>query len=256
MNQALTSHIALQFVCACFRVSTGSVCLCVYSDRPRQQTPRHRLDHSQAGRQNTARQSDWQKRRQASERVNQQRMSKGAVHGAEHPEWGRADREKAREREEECLSVRLCVYALQRWLCALVSPLPCLSKWLSWVVQSCAETGLGCVFTDSPASGSSVCCRKVVLTGRQWQQLWRRRTTTKKRREGDRTALGIQILQFPLPPFLSHWSWPRPPLQKHQEVLAQLQQHCPCLFSEAEVGEREEAGRKDWENPATRKDEH
>lgn len=56
------SHIALQFVCVCFCVSIGSVCLCVYSDRPRQQTPRHRLDHSQAGRQNTARQSDWQKR--------------------------------------------------------------------------------------------------------------------------------------------------------------------------------------------------
>lgn len=86
------------------------------------------------------------------------------------------------------MSVRLCVYALQRWLCALVSPLPCLSKWLSWVVQSCAETGLGCVFTDSPASGLTVCCRKIVLTGRQWQQLWRRRrrTTTKRRREGDR----------------------------------------------------------------------
>lgn len=30
------SHIALQFVCVCFRVSTDSVCLCVCSDRPRQ----------------------------------------------------------------------------------------------------------------------------------------------------------------------------------------------------------------------------
>ena len=50
MNRDLTSHIALQFVCVCFRVSIGSVCLCVCSDRPRQQTPRHRLDHSQAGR--------------------------------------------------------------------------------------------------------------------------------------------------------------------------------------------------------------
>ncbi|KAF6728494.1 hypothetical protein FQA47_008660 [Oryzias melastigma] len=56
----------------------GSECLCVYSDRPRQQTLRHRLDHSQAGRRNTARQSDWQ-RGQATERVNQRRMSKGAV---------------------------------------------------------------------------------------------------------------------------------------------------------------------------------
>lgn len=60
----------------------------------------------------------------------------------------------------------------------------------------------------------------------------------------------------PSPSFSFPLKLATPPLQKHQEVLAQLQQHCPCLFSEAEVGEREEAGRKDWENQATRKDEH
>lgn len=42
-----------------------TLCLCVCSDRPRQQTPRHPLDHSRAGRQSAARQSDWREERQS-----------------------------------------------------------------------------------------------------------------------------------------------------------------------------------------------
>lgn len=49
-------------VCVSFRVSTGSVCLlCAHSDRPRQQTLRHRLDHSQAGRRAGGRQAERSK---------------------------------------------------------------------------------------------------------------------------------------------------------------------------------------------------
>lgn len=73
-KRALTSHIALRLVSvcvcvlgarACASACRPTLCLCVCSDRPRQQTPRHRLDHSQAGRQSAARQSDWREERQS-----------------------------------------------------------------------------------------------------------------------------------------------------------------------------------------------
>lgn len=43
----------LSSLCVCVHALPPVVglCLCVCSDSPRQQTPRHRLDHSQAGRQ-------------------------------------------------------------------------------------------------------------------------------------------------------------------------------------------------------------
>lgn len=147
-TQLLPLTLLSSSVCVSFRVSTGSVCLCAHSDRPRQQTLRHRLDHSQAGRRAGGRQAECSKaerlaeERQAREWVNQQRMSEGAVQNRA-PEWER-EREKTRAREEECVSdctrapacACLCV-----WMCCSVSPPQALFERLSRAVPSCAETG-------------------------------------------------------------------------------------------------------------------
>lgn len=105
------SHCPPVCVCVLPRVD----CLCMFMRVFRQaatadpQAPAGPFSGRQAGRQNTARQSDWQKGRQASERVNQQRMSKGAVCGSEHQSEGEREGESKRERRSVCLCGCVCM---------------------------------------------------------------------------------------------------------------------------------------------------
>lgn len=129
MNLALTSHIALQSACVWFPVLIDFVCLCVCSDRPRQQTPRHRLDHSQAGRQSAARQSNWQKR---GKRVSEWISSKWVEElcRAEH----QSERERAGERGGVFVYVIVCVCVAVLAVCASVLPSPASWVGLCWAV--------------------------------------------------------------------------------------------------------------------------